>query len=102
MTWQNRGVAPAYNPYQLIFQVKGPETRTVTVDARNITWMPGKPAPVYREVYTLPKLAKLPADTYELSMRMHCPATQRPVLLPFKQERRSANGFYTIGSFSIP
>jgi hypothetical protein len=100
--WQNRGVAPAYHDYQLLFRATGPETKTWTVAANNRKWLPGKPAKVYPEAYAVPELANLPAGTYQLAMKMTCPEMNRPVLLPIRQEDRDQDGFYAIGSFTRP
>ncbi|HYW79630.1 MAG TPA: beta-galactosidase [Thermoguttaceae bacterium] len=102
VTWQNRGVAPAYHAYQLVYRLTGPEMRTVAVDARNQRWMPGEPSPIYTETYRAEQLANLPPGRYELAMKLDCPEEERPVLLPLRAELKDADDFYRVGVIEIP
>ncbi len=101
ITWENRGVAPAYHPYQLLLRLKGPETQTITVDARNMRWMPCKSNTTYTETYRVPQLANLKPGKYDLAMKLYCPNGRRPVLLALESKLKDKDDFYTIGSFEI-
>jgi len=99
--WENRGVAPAYHAYQVVFRLRGPEVHTVGLDAGNLKWMPSERGATHSVTYR----PKLPVDMvpgeYELAFRLHCPATGRGVLLPFKRTTEDADGFYAVGQVNV-
>ena len=70
MTWENRGVAPAYHSFQLILRLSGPKTHTVTMDAGNLNWLPNKK---HKADYTASIPADLPPGKYQLALKLYSP-----------------------------
>lgn len=61
--WENRGVAPAYQAYQLVMRLEGPEVIEIKVESGNRRWLPSQVGKAFRERYEvrLPsKVASVP------------------------------------------
>jgi len=101
VTWENRGVAPAYHPYKLLFRLRGPARRTVAVDARNMRWLPGKAGRTYTEPYRAAFFTGLKPGTYGLAIKLHSDQANRPVLLPLRAALREKDGFYSVGTVRV-
>ncbi|TWU40540.1 DUF4832 domain-containing protein [Novipirellula artificiosorum] len=101
--WENRGVAPAYHPYKLRIRLTSADGQSVisTVDACNMRWMPADDSPLYSETYVVPEWTSLATGAYEIAIQMHCPAEQKPVLLPLRPKLKDDNGFYSIGTLTV-
>ena len=72
LAWENRGVAPAYQPYTLKVRLAGSDTADFNCDAGNRKWLPDPPGTVYRETYNLripSTLPPLPTSSRSNSMQ---------------------------------
>ncbi len=98
--WQNRGVAPAYHPYQLRLRWDGPETVEQDFDAGNRRWLPEAREPSV-ERYRLQLPATMKTGTYTLKFKLHSRDAARDVLVALRPELRDAAGFYRIGSVDV-
>jgi hypothetical protein len=95
--WQNRGVAPAYRPYDLILRLDGPSRFEQAIPSGNTRWLPGSAQNPYREVYHMALPAQLTAGDYEIKLKLHSRQAGRDVKLPLKDNLLGGDGFYTIG-----
>ena len=97
--WENRGIAPAYHPYQIVFRLEGAEKHELLLDAQNLRWLPD--GRKYTESYTvaIPDAVK-PGD-YALSFRLYSPQERRPVLLPLAPALKDAGNFFPLGKVNI-
>jgi hypothetical protein len=107
VTWENRGVAPAYNDYDLQVRLEGADTFTVTVPSSNRTWMPSleaeeKAAKVqrYEQVYNIDVPTQLEPGTYTLKLRLITRDMQH-VFLALDRALLDADNFYTIGTVTV-
>ncbi len=99
--WENRGVAPAYQAYQLVMRLEGPEVIEIKVESGNRRWLPSQVGKAFRERYEVRLPSKVASGAYTLRLKMYSPAADRDVLLALKNERRDPNGFYEVGSVRI-
>lgn len=99
MTWENRGVAPAYHNYDLVFRLQADDSLTVNLPSHNRKWLPEKK---YTETYTIKLPASLKQGNYVLSIKMFSPDAQRTVLLPLKDKLMDNDGFYKLFTVNIP
>ncbi|MBN1480329.1 DUF4832 domain-containing protein [candidate division KSB1 bacterium] len=101
MTWENRGVAPAYNAYDLVLRLAGPETVTFNMPAGNLHWRPSESSTTFVERYliTLPKNLQL--GKYDLSIKLYSPQASRTVYLPFNPQIKDAQDFYKITEVTV-
>ncbi|RMF97364.1 MAG: hypothetical protein D6741_10165, partial [Planctomycetota bacterium] len=99
--WQNRGVAPAYHAYDLIWRLRGPKVYSQRMPSGNRRWLPGPDDRPYREKYSLELPGDLPPGDYALQWKLHSAEAARDVALPLKTATRDEEGFYTIGTVSI-
>jgi hypothetical protein len=95
IVWQNRGVAPAYQPYSLLLRLGDCE---IELPANNTRWLPGKTC---RETYTLALPATLPPGDYDLTLKLHSREAGRDVKLPLKTRLLSKDGFYKFGRVKV-
>jgi hypothetical protein len=58
LTWENRGVAPAYHAYKLQFRLEGPVTYSAEMPSNNRRWQPFPRGTLFTENYrcTLPQM----------------------------------------------
>jgi hypothetical protein len=101
MTWENRGVAPAYHPYDLVLRLKGPETLTVNVPAGNQKWLPSVDKATYQEKYPIVLPAGLKQGDYTLPMRLFSSQSSRTVLLPLNPDLKDGENFYQVCTLSV-
>ncbi|MBN1562055.1 DUF4832 domain-containing protein [candidate division KSB1 bacterium] len=99
LAWENRGVAPAYFPYDLVLRLDGPETFTATVLAGNEKWLPIENM-IYKERYTISLPQRLPGD-YTLSVKLYSNQAHRTVFLALDPSRMDADHFYEIGQVRV-
>lgn len=98
--WENRGVAPAYHPYQLHLRWVGPETVDQELDAGNRQWLPASQEPsTERYCVTLP--ANMPPATYELKFKLYSPEAERDVQVALQPDLRDEAGYYRIGQVEV-
>jgi len=127
LVWENRGVAPAYQPFRLglrLTQHGAPATEAANspttdaargtqflrlppapaaefdFDAGNRRWLP-TPAGPLRERYAASLPADLEAGSYALGFKLFCPATERDVLLALQPAHRGEDGFYHLGEILV-
>ncbi|MCF7974145.1 MAG: DUF4832 domain-containing protein [Phycisphaerae bacterium] len=102
ITWENRGVAPAYHPYDIVLRLSGPDTITVNLPAGNQTWLPsaGKNN-TYRERYPMVLPERLKPGQYTLSLKLFSSQVSRTVFLPLNPEMKDSENFYRVCTVSI-
>jgi len=101
VAWQNRGVARAYHPYTIVWQLRGPGTFQAEFPAGNTRWLPNAAEEPWRETYTLAVPADAKPGEYELRMKLFSPEAKRDVKLPLKAVLLGDDGFYTLGRVPI-
>ncbi|WP_460165826.1 DUF4832 domain-containing protein [Thermostilla marina] len=99
--WQNRGVAPAYHAYDLVWRLRGPNTYTQRMASGNRRWLPGPEDRPYRETYSLEIPDNLSPGKYALQWKLRSSEAARDVALPLKATSRDEEGFYTLGTVTI-
>jgi hypothetical protein len=101
--WENRGVAPAYHPYQLKVRLEGSESVDLpAVASQNCRWLPSEKAKTtYTERYELNLPAAMKSGEYVLKLALYSPDAEREVKLALKHERRDTAGFYKIGTIRV-
>ncbi len=100
MAWENRGVAPAYRPYQLRLRLEGPEVYEQTFDAGNRRWLPAAAQPC-AERYGLTAPARLQPGVYTLKFKLHSPEAGRDVLVALRPELMDAAHYYRLGEVQV-
>jgi len=93
ITWEYRGVAPAYHDYDLIFRLQADDSLTVNLPSQNKRWLPKNR---YEETYTLKLPKTLPKNEYSLAFKMFSPDAQRSVYLPLQEAICDKAGFYKL------
>ena len=101
MAWENRGVAPAYQPYRLVTRLQGPTSLDISLDAGNRAWLPRPSGPVYVQTYPITMPATLTPGTYQFKLKLYCEQTNRNVHLALDPGIQDKQGFYTIGDMLI-
>jgi len=101
MAWENKGVAPAYNPYELRIRLEGPDTRDFGFDSRNRRWVPGAADPIYIEQYTFVVTEEFRPARYVMKVKLHAPAEKRDVSLALDPSIRDARNYYTVTSVDV-
>jgi hypothetical protein len=101
ITWENRGVAPAYHPYDLVLRLGGPETVTVNLPAGNQKWLPSVGKNTYQEKYPMVLPAGLKKGDYTLSLKLFSSQTSRTVFLPLNPELKDSDNFYRVCTLSV-
>lgn len=94
LTWENRGVAPAYRSYQLLIMLEGPENIELTFDSANRKWMPGK-TQEERHTFTLPQSTK--SGDYMLKLKLQSAPENRDVYLALDPRLLDSKHLYKIG-----
>jgi hypothetical protein len=94
--WLNKGVAPAYNSYQLRGKLIPEDSNSETIEFRiddsgNKKWMPGV---VSKEKYTITLSGKL-KGTYSLAIQLFDSKSERPVEIGLSEELKS-NGYFLL------
>lgn len=101
VTWENRGVAPAYHPYDLVLRLHGPETMTVNLPSGNKKWLPSQGKKLYRESYKLALPDGLTPGEYSLSLKLFAPQCHRTVFLALDSTLKDEENFYKIGTVKV-
>jgi hypothetical protein len=101
VTWENRGVAPAYEPFQLRLRLCGPTTQVFEIESGNQKWLPLPDKKTYVEQYVLDPPEDLKPGKYTLQLKLYSPAADRDVLLALKADLRDRHGYYTLGKVRI-
>jgi len=101
MTWENRGVAPAYNNFDLILQLDGPETVTVNVPAGNRKWMPSKDGKLYEQEYQIKLPETMQPGKYNFRIKLYSIDASETVFLPLDTELKAENNFYELCKIHI-
>jgi hypothetical protein len=96
MKWENKGVAPGYNPYCLILRLQGPETIDIELDSGNRAWIPEPQPKIYSEDYQINIPEKLDAGEYELKLKLYCRERKQDVLLALDRRLLDDKNFYRI------
>ncbi len=99
ISWLNRGVAPGYRRYNLVFRLTGPDLERVEVDSRNNRWLPSEQ--VYPEDYYVRTRESLRAGRYKLAFKLRCPKTNRDVLLPLNAAIKDKDNFYHLTEIDV-
>jgi hypothetical protein len=100
--WLNKGVAPAYNVYQLrgkLTNVKRSDEPVYFIiqDPGNRKWLPGTSV---TETYS-PELKEKLKGTYALSIKLWDSRSERPVEVGLKELLRDPEGYYLMGSLNF-
>jgi hypothetical protein len=101
IAWGNRGVARAYQPYELVLRLEGPATFECAQPSGNTNWLPGPADQPWRETYALALPATLQAGDYTLKLKLRSRAAGRDVKLPLKATLLDKDGFYTLGPVQV-
>jgi len=101
MTWENRGVAPAYEPFQLRLRLRGATSHDFQVESGNRKWLPLPEKKTYSERYELDLPDDLEPGEYAIQLQLYSPAAARDVLLALKSDLRNRHGYYTLGKVRI-
>lgn len=101
LTWENRGVAPSYTPFQLKLRLQGKGRQDFVTDSGNTKWLPRPDQPAHEEAYTFKLAEDLAPGQYTLKLKLFCPRTGRDVLLALSQKLQDAEGYYTIGEIRV-
>lgn len=97
LTWENRGVAPAYHNYQLLVRLEGPTTIDLTLDAGNRDWLPSDLSKsLFTEKYSIQLPASALPGTYALKVKLCSPQADRDVLIALDSELRDNHGYYNV------
>ncbi|MFZ5832218.1 MAG: DUF4832 domain-containing protein [Planctomycetota bacterium] len=99
--WENRGVAPAYQPYDLVLRFEGPSSADVTLGAGNRRWIPDANGKTYRESYTFDTPRSLKAGPYVLKLKLRSSEADRDVLLAIDAKLLDAENFCKIASLTV-
>lgn len=100
IAWQNIGVAPAYNPYDLQIQLQGPETIILNMDAKNMQWIPDTKVPTPTK-YPLHIPLSLKPGAYSVSFLLYSPSEGEVVDVALKKNRQIENNFFAIGEIKV-
>jgi hypothetical protein len=101
--WLNRGVAPAYNDYSIVFlfgEASSDRTFTVTLDSGNRNWLPDTPR---HETYTLDLPPDIQTGKYDLKFKLKdttSPETQE-VFTGVRDGMTDNNNFISLGQVDI-
>jgi hypothetical protein len=101
VSWQNRGVAPAYHPYSLVLRLEGRQKIEKELPSGNTRWLPGPADKTWRETYALVLPASLKPGDYTLKLKLRSHEARRDVTLPLKAGVLGKDGFYTIGRAQV-
>lgn len=99
LDWYNRGVAPAYNTYQLKLKLDGPSPKTFTIDdSKNKDWIDGERE---TESYSVTLPGDMSSGTYDVKLKLYDPQTDRDVDLGFVTSIKDADGYFDLGETTI-
>lgn len=102
MKWENRGVAPAYHKFSLLYTLTTVEGDVVHEgafdEANNLDWMPNE---LVSENYQLELPEDLAAGSYELAIRLFDETSGRTVHPALKSDVMNAEGYYNIYQLDV-
>lgn len=101
LAWENRGVAPVYNPYVLKVQLAGPGNANFEFKSGCERWATDPPGTVYPEGYTLDVPPDLPAGAYDMKIKLHSTEENRDVFLTLDSDLLDAQNFYKVARVDI-
>ena len=101
ITWENRGVAPAYHAYDLILRLKGPDSITVNIPAGNQNWLPSSGDKIFKEKYQINLPKTLKPGNYDFYLKLFSAESFRTVFLPLNPEIKDDQNFYKIGTVKV-
>jgi hypothetical protein len=101
LAWENRGVAPPYQPYTLRLRLAGAKIADFEFDAGNRRWLPEPVGRVYRESHTVAVPPSLPPGTYMLKLKLYAKGPKRDVLLALDRHLLDEDNFYRIASVEV-
>ncbi len=90
--WENHGVAPAYNRYQLSFKF-GEEGIVIAKESDCRHWMPGE---IFEETYSIPVPGSVQKGNQIISLRLQDMVSGRNVEIGLNDSLRDSDGFYRI------
>jgi hypothetical protein len=99
--WENRGVAPAYQSYQLILRLQGAETVELELDSGNQKWIPLSEGKTYRKDYVLDIPKMLSPGRYELKLKLYSTADDREVFLALDPSLLDDSNFYPVATVTV-
>lgn len=95
--WENKGVAPCYEPFPLAIRLKNKkDARVFITRAHTPRWLPGDN--VYNDAIFIP--ADLAPGEYDVQLALLDPLTHRPKVL-LAIEGKDAEGWYALGKIKI-
>jgi len=98
MTWDNRGVAPAYHPYVLKIRLAGPETIDFELESGCCKWMPVSTHGIYNEKYVIAVPDETPPGRYELKIKLYSKEENEDVLLALDPALMDDENYYKIAA----
>jgi hypothetical protein len=101
LTWRNRGVAPAYAPFQLQVRLEGTSRIDLSTDSGNTRWLPEAMNASNREAYVFQLPASGKPGSYLLKARLFCPASKRNVLIAVRPALLDSEGYLPIGKIEL-
>jgi hypothetical protein len=99
ITWLNRGVAPAYEPFEISLRLVSVDGRVVdlgTHDSGNLGWRPDEPV---EQLYRVEVPPSAEAGEYRLQVRLS--GDDRAVAIGLKAEATGSDGFSALGSVLV-
>ena len=96
MDWENKGVAPAYEPYTLIFRLEGQDVEDIALDSGNQNWMPHPDGGVYSQRYALTVPASLRPGRYKLKFKLYSNQEQKDVFIALDSTRLDEKNYYLL------
>ena len=101
MDWENRGVAPAYNPYRLKVRFDGPVVEDIELDAGNQKWLPKLTGGIYREMYNIRLPRTLRPGKYKLKFKLYSKQEDRNVFVALDPELLDEDDYYSIAEVNV-
>lgn len=99
--WLNKGVAPAYKPFQIAFRLVDVRSQQVfdldTLDSGNLNWLPDQAVEQPYQV-TLPRSVKKGEYRVEIRLFLKGEPAPEPVAIGLKTELTDADGFSSLGN----
>ncbi len=100
MTWENRGVAPAYHPYVLKIRLAGPETIDFELESGCRKWMPVSTHGIHREKYVIDIPDETPPGRYELKIKLYSKEENENVLPALDPALMDEENYYKIAAIT--
>jgi hypothetical protein len=101
MDWENRGVAPAYHPYDLKIRFDGPNVEDMELEAGNQKWLPKSPGGIYSETYPISIPKTLRPGQYHLKVKLYSKQESRNVLVALDQKLLDEEHYYPIAVITV-